>query len=130
VKDAEYELQKERVRALSDKWLGPLGLKRWREIEIGYSDTLKEGSPDCAADASVQWEYLQASLTFYLPKCSTLNDADLEYCFVHECMHVLVKEMRWQDDNKPDNIRHEERVCTTIAQAFLWVRDYAKDGNL
>ena len=50
------------------------------------------------------------------------NDKDLENAFVHECMHILVREMR----EDTENINHEERVCETLARAFVWVREADK----
>lgn len=130
MKDEDFNRQLDRIRPLADKWITPLGLKWWRKIDIHYSDTPKENSPDCVADTHVLWEYMEATITFYLLKVETISDADLEYSFVHECMHILVQEMRWQDAAKADNIHHEERVCTSLARGFLWTRDAAKAGQL
>lgn len=129
MKDAEYEKQRDRIRALADKWLEPLGLLMWRRVHLAFSDDVKAGSPECVGEARVSWEYQEATITFYLPNVVGLDDEDLEYAFVHECQHVLVHEMRWQDADT-DNIRHEERVCTTLARAFVWVKDHAKSGKL
>lgn len=58
----------------------------------------------------------------------TVSDYERTAKRIHECMHALVQEMRWQEADA-DNIRHEERVCTQLAMAFLWVRDFARNGH-
>lgn len=129
--DAEFQAVVDRIKPLVEKWITPLGLKWWRKIHFDYARHRKDSENSCVADTEVSWEYCEATVTFYVPTINTkeIDDAELEYFIIHEYMHVLVKEMRWQDDNA-DNRRHEERVCTQLAQAFMWVRDFSKEGKL
>ena len=123
--DTEFEEQKLRVQALSEKWLGPLGLKWWR-IDFEYvrdgaemwdpaRDEIERG--DSCAQARVRWEYGLATLKFNLPSVKEEDDDHLEHIFVHELMHIFLNEMR------EDGIIHEEHVATTLAKAFIWLRE-------
>jgi hypothetical protein len=109
-----------RIHEICERWMEPLGLRWFRKFNVVYDATPKETSREVVGDCRVSWEYLEATVTFYLPSCVDLSDDDLEYAIVHEFMHALVKEMRWQDDEDGkdrDNMRHEERVCTQLAMA-------------
>ncbi len=123
--DAEYAEQKARVEALVERWLGTLGLRWWR-TEIVYCRkwiTDDQGEPDLDSHARtrVHWQYLDAEMQWNMPRLHELSDEQLELIFVHECMHILVNEMR---DDKADELpKHEERVATLLAKAFLWVRE-------
>lgn len=122
--DAEYEAQKARLLAVSERWITPLGMGWWRVTHIweraeGASDKGDDRCP--VASVVVDWEYRHVGITWYLPTVARRSDEDLEQDFVHECCHILVNEMRqWRDAN--DGLQHEERVCTDLARAFLWVR--------
>lgn len=131
--DAEFEVQKKRIRALANDWLGPLGLLYWRiHIDFNRDAAMMVNGAWCdetIGKASVQWEYLTATLSFNLNKIAQKDDDDLEYCFVHECCHVLVHEMReWcqtahlDSDRQEAAMNHEERVVTQMAKAYVWVR--------
>lgn len=123
--DQEYRKQKKRVRKLIEKWHAALGLRWWRIDYNFYRECLPD-HPEAVALCTVHWEYKEADIDFCLPKCAELADDRLEYMYVHECCHVLVAEMReWAGDGDrscPVRQRHEERVVTDLASAFLWVR--------
>lgn len=124
MRDADFAEQKARIQALADKWLPLLGLDPGWHITLEYTDAAKDGDDRGIAQAKVDWQYLQAVLTWYLPRVATQDGDELEECFIHECMHVLVNEMRWQDAAKDAvslNLCHEERVCTTLARAIVRV---------
>ena len=123
MKDEEYEAQKSRILALIDKWVTPLGLRWWR-LNFDYNrdgSGMEKDSPieRLAGRTFVNWRYLEATLEFNMSELAALDDERLEYVFVHELMHVLLHEMRSDEEG----IDHEERVATTLARAFITVMD-------
>lgn len=128
--DSEHAAQIARIEHFSDKWLKPLGLLSWWRLHFCYDRAVfdtSEHSIGCVAFTKVSWEYLEATITFALPGVEKLNDEELEYVFVHECMHILVAEMRdllqHNGTSEVMLIKHEERVCTTLALAFIWTKE-------
>lgn len=138
--DKEYNQQVARLQKLADKWLLPLGLLWWK-VTFSYvrdSDLPTRGDSNkfsCIANTSVAWEYCDANLTFSIKEVLDKKDDELEEIFVHECCHILINEMRqWADDEIPvakcdEAMKHEERVVTNLAKAFLWTRE-AGEGKL
>ena len=127
--DAEFAAQQSRLRVLSDRWLKPLGLGWWK-IDVAYAreeyrppDHAGTSKDDSVAHCHVDWRYVEACITWNMPKLPELNDDELEMAFCHECAHILLHEMRWTADNSADSLDHEERVASTLAKAFLWLRD-------
>lgn len=126
-----HKRQKRRVRKLFAKWLEPLGLLWW-EIDIGYySDydrcrqlfTTSNANRDTVMIVDASWKYMEATIDVNLQRTSKTNDKKLEKIIVHELTHILVNEMREK------GIKHEERVASTLASAFIWVRGYGhKEG--
>lgn len=129
--DAEYEHQKARIQALIERWLKPLGLhwgrttfiyerdsgefQRLRDEHCGDNSGLdRPAVAFCTAD----WRYGQASIYFNMLVVAGEDDDVLEEYFVHELMHIFLSEMREEGRD------HEERVATTLAKAFLWLRDH------
>jgi hypothetical protein len=129
--DKEYAAQKARIQTLSDKWIVPLGLKWWRvNLEFNRDVTGDHGNGRCAvAETMVDWHYLLATITFNIPAVAEQADDELETMFVHECCHILVNEMRmWAPknidaDKNDEAMHHEERVASTLANAFIWTRE-------
>lgn len=130
----EYEKTKRRIRAIVEKWKQPIGLGRFRKFDVEYDNQYKNASLETVAECYVRWEYGEATITFYLPACVGKSDDELEYTVVHETMHALINEMREAEYGSGDGDKkckrlHEERVCTGLAQRFLWTRDFARDGH-
>lgn len=125
--DAEYDRNRDRILKLKDKWLAPLGLLWW-QIELEYSrepllpDDAQDRKDDyCTlARCYAKWQYMRAKIVFNMVDVARLDDEALERTFVHECMHVLVNEMRYYGEE--GGLAHEERVVCTLTNAFLWVR--------
>lgn len=111
---------KKRIRRVLKKWLRPLGLLWWN-VKISYVDTLGIGDrgSEVGARTYVDWRYAMAHIEFSLSTCRSVSDSDLDTMVLHELVHILVNEMQG-DDSDHD---HEERVVTTLAKAFQWVRD-------
>ncbi len=133
--DAEYEAQKDRIEALREKWVKPLGLGWWR-IVIDY---VRQGWPRTEEqeatssypimECAVRWEYLQAMIKVNVPELVDMDDDRLEECFVHELCHIFVNELREVSPDHDGWIKHEERVVTHLAHAFLWLRKHVEDTH-
>jgi len=129
--DETFEAQRARIQALIEQWHAPLGLKWWtvthaygRSIEDMPVDSPQGTGSDVLAKCQVDWEYLRARVTWNLQNVADCDDEYLEKAFVHECMHIIVNEMRFHDED----LKHEERVCTVLANAFLWTRGETPDA--
>lgn len=126
--DSQFDWQRARIERFQVKWLDNLGLGFWKIKLQFYREPMdvKEGA-NCTGKADVMWEYMQATLSFYLPGMLDMSDAEAERLFVHECCHVLVHEMReWcQTENLDSDVsakcmKHEERVVCAMTAAFIW----------
>jgi len=140
VTDSEYNDTRARIVALAGKWLAPLGLKWWK-VHLEYAregfdaEERHQANAQATAYTNASWKYLEATFTFHLPRCAAMEDDELEYVFVHECCHALVNEqrevVRHNGTDETLDLGHEERVCTTLAKAFLWTwaaATEARDG--
>ena len=122
MKDSEYELLKNKITKLIDKWLPNLGLKWWN-IDFYYDrenskdkPRLDEGHSKLGANTYTQYPYKTAQIDFFLPALSNLDGKALENLVLHELIHILVNEMRYYDKDSD----HEERVVSDLTSAFLW----------
>ena len=131
--DAEFEQLKLRIGTIADEWLKCLGLQWWKLSFYYYRDSASyhESCPEdislkSQAYTSVSWAYLDAAIHFNLPLCIDSSDVELEEIVVHEYMHILVHEMRSVANCECEqfDIRHEERVCTTLQRAFAWTKEH------
>lgn len=128
--DEEYKGLKERIEALFDYWTARLGLRWWRIHRVFVRDasefkTDEKDRPDTTANCSADWRYLEAKVSFNMLRCLDLDPDELEYVVVHELQHILVNETR--DDELKGFTASEERVCTTLAKAFIWTRDMTRE---
>ena len=126
-----FKAQRRRIQRLEKRWAPLLGL-RWWSIDYLYYDKRKHyaKATDCdgqtsAAQCFADWRYSTATISFNLPIWAALSDDKAEWVFVHELMNIFVNELRPHRDGCTD---HEERVCTWLAQAFLWVRGEVVDN--
>ena len=130
--DAEFEQFKARMQTIVDVWRECLGLGWWHVTLHSHRDSaaFHEASPEemplkSQAYTSVSWAYLHAEVHFNLPLLLQADDSALEEVVVHEFMHILVHEMRSGTRcDCPYDIRHEERVCTTLQRAFAWTKEH------
>lgn len=125
--DSEYEAQRERLKALADKWVGPLGLGWW-DLDFAYARDDYEPKHDNSrhdelANCRCDWRYGHAMITWNMPLAAEQSDEQLERAFVHELCHIFLNEMRWAREADTDGLDHEERVASTLTKAFLWLRD-------
>ena len=124
--DAEYDALRLRIGTLIDRWVKTLGLGWWTiafeyERESAEFHVDDEPRPKTAACCVADWKYIHATITFNMRRCFPLNDDELERIFVHELMHVFLHETR--EGRTEDGWLHEERVASTLAQAFIWIRE-------
>jgi hypothetical protein len=123
VNDLEFATQKARLGDLAAWWIHRIGLGWWN-IDLVYvrADFEVDGkpAPDTVGCTSANWRYGHASISWNMPRVAEQSDADLEMCVVHELQHVFLSEAR---ENGEDWLDHEERVASTYAKAFLWLRD-------
>lgn len=123
------EEQIARIRALADKWLKPLGFPWWRKIEFVYYDDRSHFTTSGHCEAVMitrpSRAYLEAIVDINLALVQGSTDADLEYYFVHEMVHILT------DEFEPDGDRREniERTVTQIARAFIGVAGMLGKGE-
>lgn len=133
--DAEYEEQKDRIKAIYDRWDQVLGLRWWtvkqvwvRDLDGFQSESNGHTSFIVHARTTASWPYMTATISFNLVDMANLDDKDAERVVVHELCHILVNEMRYDETvsglaHGENGRMHEERVVTTLAQAFLRVRN-------
>lgn len=130
--------QQERLRGLMSVWRDILGLDEWH-IDLCYRDgpyVRGDGEPSGSAIAStdVQWEYRRAQLYFRVDLLADEDDAEAEYMFVHEAMHILLngqRAVRTVEHATPEALGYErlleEHTATTLARAFIRARNSQKE---
>ena len=131
--DAEFEQLEARIQAIADEWIECLGL-RWWHISFFYhrdSGEYRASSPEDMPLSSkgytaASWAYCDAAVHLNMPGLAEYDATHLEEVVVHELMHIMVHEMRSVTNCACDqfDIRHEERVCTTLQRAFMRTKEH------
>ena len=130
--DAEHEQLEMRLQAMADEWIQCIGLQWWHILFYYHRDSGAFGEsgehllPGSKAHTSASWAYLDAAIHFNLSGLVGYTDTQLEEVVVHELMHIMVHEMRSVANCECEqfDIRHEERVCTTLQRAFAWTKEH------
>jgi len=121
MKEKDYKRYKKRVHKLLKQWIPLLKLDAWY-IQVDWYDDKTEfakgGNRFTAMQIDVDWHYFRARLSVCVPVIAEIDDDRLEWGVVHELCHIIANEMR---ENDPD-LKHEERVVSHLASAFLSVR--------
>lgn len=117
--DETFERQKARILEQIERWVKPLGLNWWR-LNFTYIRERCEDQPGTAMEVLTRWQYRHAGIKVFMPAIADMEDDELEEAFVHELMHVCVNQMR---DDQGDCTLNEERVCSDLATAIIWLRD-------
>lgn len=131
--DADYDAQVKRIAALHETWARPIGLSWWRidyvyeRAGIQQNDAQRQSGMLNIFEVTSDWRYMNAKIWCNMPAILDLPDDRLEQCFVHELMHIMVNEMVVPDQS-PEALAHEERVCQTLANGFIWMRDHLRDN--
>ena len=123
--DKQVAIEKARILKLRDKWLAIVGLGWW-DVKFNYYRIDRPSNEDVSYTAkprgykpamgtlSDPW-YRTAHINFYMPQLMGMTDDELEECFLHECVHIVLSYMHSDDLGK-----EEELVATSIARAFVW----------
>lgn len=124
MKRKAYKRHRKRVQRCLCEWVPKTGLAWWHVTASWYDDEAEfrktDGESVAAFRVWADWRYMTADLAVNVPAVARLDDDELERAVVHELCHALVNEMR------EGGIDHEERVVTTLASAFMWVRDVTR----
>lgn len=117
----ERAAQRERVERLARSWITALGLGYWNIQHAYYGEQKRDRSSrhegEALMTAKPDWRYLTATIDINLELLPQVSDAELELHYVHELAHVFLDEMREKDP------AHEERVATSLARGFIWLRN-------
>ena len=121
MKKREYKKLHKKLNKLFMLWITRLGL-RWWKVSIHYVDDkktidkyfIKDDIHHTLAMAFSDWKYGNADIYVNMKDVQHRTDEELEEIVIHECMHLLVNEMR------AEGIDHEERVVTTLTRAVQW----------
>ncbi len=119
--DKEFNALRSRIDKIAKWWIKQSGLGWWKISLVYDRDTTPQGDGTgdyhLAATCSAKWQYLDATLTFNMQAFTETSSKNLEKTIVHELMHIFVNEMREK------GTLHEERVVTSLAKGFIWIRD-------
>lgn len=121
MKKKAYKRARKRFQAVFEEWATRLGLMWWHLECVFMEDTpadfVVDDGHQVAVTVEAKWEYMEALFTINTPVVAEMSDESLERLVVHELCHVLVNEMRCKSS------KHEERVCSTLTKAFMWVKE-------
>jgi len=108
------------IRATMKQLKVKMGLWQWT-INIEYLSMIDNELPNCAtvAQCTPIWQYLTATIEINMKEFCLLTEGEQERILIHELCHILVAEMREEDQDR----KHEERVVTTLTDAFIWMRN-------
>jgi hypothetical protein len=115
--DKQAEKVTKRIDEVVSLWRVPLGLSSYR-INITYDRSYSENTEE-AAKISVNWEYMQANLHFFLPIMDDQDDEQLECIIVHELAHILVAPIASEDTDR----KQYEFATEQVSRALLEVRN-------
>ena len=85
-----YDRVTKLITKLAPIWHTRLGLNHW-EIEHTFLDNYYDTEEHkVTATTHAQWQYLDATIKWYLPSAVRHNDTTLEKILIHELVHVLL----------------------------------------
>ena len=130
--DAEAEIQKARVMAEYHRWSEPLGMGYQRHVEFSWHRGPIPDHSKAAMVCTARWQYKTATIDVELTRIERMSDGELEFCIVHEIMHVfmggLIEAFNAGVDG-PAFRMIEEHTATTLAQAVMWLRAHCEPDD-
>lgn len=122
--DKEYNQTKKKIQLLIKKWYTPAGWGWWR-TEFCYSNERQPGNDGVAAETHADFKYSHATITFYMPVLSSLNEEELESTFVHELCHLTASTFPNFEDNV-DAMARFERTVDDFARHIIWASEHVR----
>lgn len=119
---AAYAGIERKVERWHRKWKKRLGLEHW-EIELLFMDSLS-GLEDQADDflitgtTEVRWNYFEARIKYYLPRCVQKTDEALERTVLHELVHVLLSAE--QSELTTAKACEKQELSTELVTIVIW----------
>ena len=131
--DARAKIQEDRLDALFEKWVLPLGLG-WLHWDLRYyRGAIPDTNDKTLFEIRVRFEYCDVDLRVNLLLMESQDDDDLERSFVHECAHVITVPLK---DAAAQNVSYEgmrmieEHQASMLASSLMWLRSHLeKQGN-
>lgn len=127
--DAEAEQQKDRVKAISDRWLKTLGLGWWK-VTFGWYRGAIPNHDGALGVCSTDWKYQHADISFDLTRVADQDDEELEKIVLHEFAHIFLNMIRPIDGVTDEEMAREEFICNRLALSWLWTRDHFQEKEL
>lgn len=124
--DKEYELQKRRIQALTDKYHRALGFG-WYKIDHSYVREMDHDEERQVARTTVSWQYLMAEVVWNIPLVADQSDDELRSIWLHEYAHVLTAPlMQGVDSDNPLAQHLIEYTAETTARALEYAIDFSE----
>lgn len=102
------------IKKLFVRWVRICQLDRGWEIRLSFDEEADRGNVDTLAQTWVDWEYMNAGITFHLPAMRTAFESTIENAVVHELCHILLAQ--GVDGAFGKNV---ERSTTMVTNALL-----------
>ncbi len=124
--DKDYRAQFKRWDKIRNYWDSRLVFPGWRInmlVGRGFCPTELEDRFSCqtVAVTVAQYEYATADVYFFASMFSKLDDDRLEFIFLHEMGHVLLKMLQAPKPTREQMLR-EEKCATDFANLMLGVK--------
>lgn len=120
--DKEYAKQKKRVQKYIDKWFKTIGLG-WFRVGFEWDRERDDKDSGTVARTYSQWQYKQATITWFLPAVALQPDDELEATVVHEFSHILLSGLAQQTDDDISTKQINEYTTELVANAIMWARE-------
>lgn len=114
----ELRNTKRRLDAANRVWGKRLGFERLGlNVSHAFSTSYADAHHTVVAETEFNWEYRDGKITWYLPRCAAMSDAELAEAIVHELVHCLIASM---EANVPaKHSKTNEFAVETVTQAIL-----------
>src|SRR5579872_6047859 len=106
---------RKRILALTACLEQDLGLGWWT-IRHHFNETDSRDDDTIIADTSCNWEYRDATITWFLPICAAQSDDELLATAIHEYVHILLAPIE-SDCTAPDKVK--EYAVESVAKMIL-----------
>lgn len=124
--DKEFEAQKRRIKALTDKYHRALGFG-WYKVDHTYIREMDHDEERQVAKTTVSWQYLMADVAWNMPLVADQTDEQLRSIWFHEYAHILTAPlMQGVDNDNPLASHLIEYTAETTARALEYAVDFTE----